>query len=210
MNEFATTPELATEYLDHRTGAEELPHAISPVTCAMKTASEPKQAEIEGYGNRDTVDERIAGFVKELWRCGLEPLFTEVEDHGDREAVYLEFYDPAEATDFVNLVAKYDDSPEGVYRRMLDDENFGGWEFGVRPEVMHDPYVEACRYMFSSPSGAPMAIKMTVSVLFPLSDVPALVEGLACRPTFRSRGCDQTTRGADDSGDRDACLDDEV
>jgi hypothetical protein len=139
-----------------------------------RVATRHKEVKVKAYGQEDYVDERLVSLAKGLWRCGIDVAGFFANDTG---WACLDFDDSADAVEFMNLVAVYDDEPGSLYRRMGGEPDTpGGWDYWVKP--WEDSMPDGCGGTMVT-AGGPIEFSLISCVSFPLSDVPLLVQRLS-------------------------------
>lgn len=123
------------------------------------------------------IDEGLAELVYWIWRASVQTDESCQDLGDDGEVALIGFPDANDLRTFLRLAVPYDEVPGGLYDRAsgcnLEPEAEGGWEYSCFPKHLrfYDPD-EGVGYML------PMA------VIFPTTDIPALVSNLCRRETW--------------------------
>jgi len=126
----------------------------------------------------------VAPLMIEIWKAGIVTIDSQPEPRIGW--VQLEFMTPRDARKFVNLVARYDANPFGIYNRIRGDrvandaeqEVHGRWEFGLHPCDIAIEQDEGNEHVAGERTTGPVDFQFAVSIAFPISDTPTLVQRL--------------------------------
>jgi len=126
----------------------------------------------------------MAPLMIEIWKAGIVTIDSQPETRIGW--IELEFMTPRDARKFLNLVARYDVDPFGIYNRIRGDwvandteqEVHGRWEFGLHPCDIAIEQDETDENGADERTTGPVDFQFAVSIAFPISDVPMLVKRL--------------------------------
>lgn len=151
----------------------------------------PKHAQTRVTTKEGAVDldDAIVPLIRELWRAGLGTS-NSCQAHEWTDLVWIEFARPEEVSKLLNIVAPMDDTPGSLWQKA------GRWGFG---SAMHTATARpggTWRYHVSihevdardpeNPSTT-RGLWATISVLFPLEDLPLVVSRLRRDNDFHNR-----------------------
>jgi len=120
------------------------------------------------------IDEGLAELVYLIWRAGVQTDESCQDLGADGAVALLGFPDADELRSFLRLAVPYDEAPGGLYDRAsgcnLAPDAEGCWEYSCFQKHLrwYDPD-EGVGY------------RLPMAVIFPTSDIPALVENLRAR-----------------------------
>jgi hypothetical protein len=126
------------------------------------------------------MDELIAPLIEELWKAGIET--TNSCQENQPGITWIAFATAADAVEFLNIVAEYEEELDILYNRMCHDWDRESaplsapyWEYEVHPVDLAlcrvlDPVEEAIDEWHT---GCP-DFGFTLSIRFPLCDLPVL------------------------------------
>jgi hypothetical protein len=158
---------------------------------SRKKSAPHRQVEIEWRGLRAEVDEEIAPLVLELWKAGI--VTTNSCQENFPGIAWIEFLSTRDAKKFLNLIVEYPvdtEEPfwETLYGRITGCGSDDAWDYnlhlydrGVDEEVVGNEVIQNCT--------GPADFEYSVSIRFPRTDIPLILERLhsRARPTSRSR-----------------------
>lgn len=86
---------------------------------------------------RADIDEEIAPLIRELWRAGIDTLNSCQENRPG--IVWVQFATADDAAMFLNVVAEYDEEPDGLYARITGrsdrcEHSPPPWDYHALPE----------------------------------------------------------------------------
>jgi hypothetical protein len=146
--------------------------------------SEHKQVEVQWRGMRRQIDEELAPLILALWQAGIDTVNCCQENFPG--IAWIEFLSTHDAKEFLDRVAVYPDEedyrrangPETLYDRVIGRGSEGDWrydlhpfDFGVDEEIVNDEVVETCI--------GPADFEFSVSIRFPRTDIPLILERLS-------------------------------
>jgi hypothetical protein len=141
-----------------------------------------KQVRVKANGQAAYVDEGIAPLIKEIWRAGIQTIMS--CQKGAYGFVWLNFVDTEDAGEFLNIVAEYSRDSDSLYKRMFgrDAENPKSWIYKFHAEDYNlVQYLNEEADAFDEYHEGQPCFFFTVSIWFPPSDLPAVMERFATR-----------------------------
>jgi hypothetical protein len=156
-----------------------------------------KQVRVEWDGRGADVDEDLAPLILALWRAGIDTMMSCQENRPG--IAWICFPTPLDAKMFLDLVAVYPDETdvpfwETLYGRVAGFGSDGDWEYtvnvddlGVQEDII-DGKVEATCI-------GPSDFMFDVSVRFPRTDLPLILERLQARripPVYQRPHAEET------------------
>lgn len=162
-----------------------------------------KQVPVEWRGWRAEVDEEMAPLILALWRAGIATTLSYQENQPG--IAWIAFATPEDARQFLNRVAVYPatadlrgvdgrsdagNTPfwETLYERITGNGDEGNWDyrvwvddFGVSEELVGDEVVTT--------HVGPADFEFNVSIRFPRTDLPLILERLKLTRGVRKRKC---------------------
>jgi len=150
------------------------------------------------------IDEEIAPLIRELWEAGIETL-NSCQDNPSG-FVWVQFATTTDAAAFLDIVAQYDDEPDGLYARITGrcdclDDSPPPWQYHAHPEdyCLVEGYTDDDGEVEYWHEGDPEFF-FWMSVRFPRSDYPTVLARLVrYNEVQEKRG---QAREADDAGDQ--------
>lgn len=130
-------------------------------------------------GNHEAaIDEKIAPLIREIWTAGIETV-NSCEDNKPG-IVWVQFASSEGCAVFLDIISRYTDCDESefLYRRVLQRES-RNWEYALHPnDYSLDEWLDDDDVVNESHSGV-SNFGFSVSVRFPVTDLPILVERLS-------------------------------
>ena len=120
------------------------------------------------------IDEGLAELVYLIWRAGVQTDESCQDMLDDGTVALLGFPDADDLRSFLRLAVPYDEEPGGLYDRAsgcnLAPDAEGCWEYSCFPKHLR---------WYDLDEG--VGYRLPMAVIFPTSDIPALVENLRAR-----------------------------
>ncbi len=158
-----------------------------------------RTVQVRVGNNEAAIDEKIAPLIREMWKAGIETLNSCEENQPG--IIWVQIASSEGCALFLDIISRYADSDESefLYRRVLQRKS-RNWEYALHPkdysldEWLDDDVVN------ESHSGVP-DFGFSVSVRFPVTDLPILVErlrqfNLAVTEDIRRHGAADDSVGA--------------
>ncbi len=149
---------------------------------ALTIENKHKTVRVQVGSFEADIDEEIAPLIEEIWRADLYTINSCQENRPG--IMWIQFMSADEAAAFLDIVAgSYSYELDSLYNRirlMWDTDTGpveGSWEYAISPFdiAVDDRIVD--EYIDEEPTGPPQFV-FNVSIRFPRSDVPILVQRL--------------------------------
>ena len=161
----------------------------------MTMKGKHKMVRVQVGSREADIDEEIAPLIEEIWRADLGTV-NSCQDNPPG-IVWIEFEIAFQAAEFLDIVAgPYSEEFDSLYNRIrlmwerTTGPVEGAWQYDIRPSDMSvDMCVVDDEYIEEKPTGPPEFV-FEVSIRFPRSDLPILLERLRAFNEGRYVGCE--------------------